>query len=368
MTNLSLRRFGPAAAATTLAALVIGCGGGGGGGGDKKPTSTGTSSTNTGGTNTSGTTGGPLGGETDGGSGNLAPNSIYFLVGNGSGYDVKVTSEADPNPTVFASGLPADAPVATPDPSAAGRLVFAATDANGKIGIYRNTSISLTDATAFVAPQFAEIVSLQVSRDGKRVVFVATPSGANEPRLFTATLGGTPVLLDAGYAISAELGSDGTRVVYEKVTDDGDSELFVRTIGATTSTQLTDDAVDEGQPQFSKDGTKVVFTMRDTTPEGRSTLGTLTAAGGAITPIDPFPGTTVDVFAPSFNGAGTRIAFLAFGDTVEQSGIFTCDLAGRTVQRVASGDPLPLASVYWTNATGRGPGNLTYHLNRPFKR
>ena len=364
MTNLPLRRFGPAALATTLAALVIGCGGGGGG--DKKPTTTGTTSTN-GTAGTSATTdGGTLGGETDGGSGNLAPNSIYFLVGNGGGYDVKVTSEANPNPTVFATGLPADAPVATPDPSAAGRLVFAATDTNGQIGIYRNSSISLTGATTFVNPQFAEVLTLQVSRDGKRVVFVATPAGTSEPRLYTATLGGTAVLLDSGYVISAELGSDGTRVVYEKVTDDGDSELFVRTIGATTSTQLTDDAVDESQPQFSKDGKTVVFSMLSAT--GRSTLGTLTSAGGAITPIDPFPGTTVNVYAPSFNGAGTRLAFVAFGDTVEESGVFTCDLNGGNVLRVASGDPLPLFSVYWTNANGRGPSGLTYHLNRPFKR
>ena len=366
MTNLPLRRFGPAALATILAALVIGCGGGGGGG--KKPSTTGTDGT-TGTSGTSGTTtagnGGTLGGATDGGSGNLAPNSIYFLVGNGGGYDVKVTSEANPNPTVFATGLPADAPVATPDPSATGRIVFAATDANGQIGIYRNSSISLTGATSFVKPQFTEVLTLQVSRDGKRVVFVATPPGANEPRLFTATLGGTPVLLDSGFVVSAELGSDGTRVVYERLTDD-DSELFLRDINATAPVQLTNDAVDESQPQFSKDGKKVVFSTLSA--DGRSTLGTLDAAGGAITPIDPFPGTTVNAYAPSFNGAGTRIAFVAEGDTVEESGVFTCDLAGGNVQRVASGDPLPLFTVYWTNATGRGPSGLTYHLNPPFKR
>ena len=366
MTNPLLRRYGPAALATLLAALVIGCGGGGGGGGKNGSNSTG--GTNTSGTTTSSTSGdaATLGGGTDGGSGNLAPNSIYFLVGNGDGYDVRVTSEANPSPTVYATGIPTDAPVATPDPSAAGRLVFAATAANGQIGIYRNTGISLTGATTFVSPQFAEVVSLQVSRDGKRVVLVATPSGANEPRLYTATVGGIPVLLDAGYVISAELGSDGTNVVYEKITADGDTEIFVRDIAATTALQITNDAVDESQPQFSKDGKKVVFSMLDA--KGRSSLGTLSAVGGAITPIDPFPGTDVNLYAPSFNSDGTRVAFLAFGDTVDDSGIYTCDLAGGNVSKVAPGDPLPLESVYWTNANGRGPGGLTYHLNRPRKR
>lgn len=371
MATLLSRRSGPVGLAlTALAALIIGCGGGGGGGNNSTTTTGTTGTTGTSGTSSS-TSGaaGSIGGGTDGGTGALAANSIYYIVnGANSGYDVKVTKEDGTGTGTYATGLSADSPVASPDPSSSGRLVFAASiTTNGALGIYRNTSASTTGATTIVTPRYSEVDSLMVSRDGKKVVYVAATSGGNPQLYVVATTGsGTPTLLDGDEIVAADLSSTGNIVVYEKLPSTGSTTLFARDLTATNPIQLTQsDGRDRDEPQLSKDGSKVAFSQDDGT--GRHTLATLSAVGGAITTIDPFPGTTVSVRAPSFSGDGTRLVFVAEGDSTTNTGLFTCDLNGANLIQVPNTvAPLPLRSLYWTNAGGRAAGQgLSLHLNRP---
>lgn len=361
-----------ALACTVFGALIIGCGGGGGGGGNSTNSTTSTTSTDTGGTNPTTTSGaaGSIGGGTDGGTGALTPNAIYYLTVNPTaGYDVKYTNEAGTAAGTYATGVTDLAPYAvSPDPSSSGRLVFAApaTSSSSTLGIYRNTSATTAGATTIVTPRYSEIDSLQVSRDGTKVVFVAATASDATPHLYVVPTSGsgTPTLLDGDYIISADLSSTGNLVVYEKLPSTGSTELYVRDLSATAPVQFTNDAFDQDEPQFSKDGSKIVFSQDDGT--GRHVLGLLSSAGGTITKIDPFPGTAVSVRAPSFNSAGTRIAFVAEGDQTTNSGVFTCDATGANLTQVpGTYPPSPLPSLYWTNAGGRAVGNLWLHLNRP---
>lgn len=347
-----LRRSGPATLVTTLAAaLVIGCGGGGGGNDDNGSGST-TSTTDTGGNTT-------IGGGTDGGSGNLQPDCIYYLQTGAGGYSVKFANEGGTAAGTLATGLTGVNPVAVPDPSATGRILFVAASGS-RFGIYRNTTASTTGAQVIVAPTYTEIDSLMVSRDGTRVVYTAAPTDGDNPHLYTAVVGSAAVLLDGDYVLSADLDSDGAHVVYQKLPAAGDSELFTRDLAASAPVQLTNNDLYEDDPQFSKDGTKVVFSLA---PEnGRAVLGYLTAGSGVVTTFDPLPGSATNLRAPSFNGSGTRVAFLAEGEAVAQSGIDTCDLTGGSPLQVVGGDPLPLRSLYWTNATGRAVGISGFHL------
>ncbi len=368
MATLLSRRSGPVAlASTVLAALIIGCGGGGGGG---NTTTTTTGSTNTTGTSTT-TSGaaGTIGGGTDGGTGALQANAIYYLTSDPTaGYDVKYTNESGSVAGTYATGVTQLAPVASPDPSSAGRLLFAApaSSTSTLLGIYRNTSATTAGATTVVTPRYSEIDSLQVSRDGTKVVYVAATTADATPHLYSvATTGsGTPTLLDGDEIISADLSSTGNIVVYEKLPSTGSTELYVRDLSATAPVQFTNDAFDQDEPQFSKDGSRIVFSQDDGT--GRHVIGLLSSAGGAITTVNPFPGTTTSVRAPSFNAAGTRIAFVAEGDTTANTGLFTCDLSGGTVTQIPNTvAPLPLRSLYWTNNGGRAASGLSLHLNRP---
>lgn len=367
MAQLSSRRSGlTALALTALAALVIGCGGGGGSPGSTSSTTSTTSTTSATSTSTSTTgTTGNLGGGTDGGSGTLTANAIYYEQLSDAGYDVKYTTEDGSATGTYATGLSETAPAAEPDPSSAGRLVFAGAASTGTLGIYRNTTASTTGALAIVSPRYVEIDSIQVSRQGDKVVYIAAPTDSDEPHLYVAAAnsGATPTLLDAGYVASADLSSDGTRVVYAKLLASGTTELYLIDLSAAKQTPvaLTNDAVDEDEPQFSKDGKTVVFSIDN--GAGRHLIGFLSAVGGAITPIDPDP--TVSARAPSFNSDGSRVAFITESDDATKIGIETCKFDGTDLKKVLNApSPLP-RSLYWTNATGRAAGGVQLHLGRP---
>ena len=156
-------------------------------------------------------------------------------------------------------------------------------------------------------------------------------------------------------------------MVYEKLPATGSAELYVRDLSATTPVQFTNDAVDQDEPQFNKEGSRIVFSQDDGTGTGRHVIGMIASAGGAITVIDPFPGTDVSVRAPSMNYNSTRIAFVAEGDSTSNTGVFTCDLKGGTLgprSRTPSHPSLCAPSTGRTSAC-RAAGSLSLHLNRP---
>lgn len=366
-----LRRSGAVPiVAAAFAAIVIGCGGGGGGGGGSTSSTAGTvAGTTASTTSTAGTTatdGSSAG--TDGSLGALPQNRIFYAEAtlDALHYNVLFSSEDNTVTGTYASNLSFDTP-SSPDPSAANQIVFAFQPTGSpKYGIYRNTSISLTGATTIVAPNYGEIDSLQVSRDGSRVVFIAAVSAGGTQGLYSVptAAGSAPTKLDN--AVDASLSSSGDRVVYSSYPLGGSlPDIYIRKFTESSPHRMTNNTLDEADPQFSKDGTKIVFAQQVGTTD-RFRLAVCNVATGVVTTLDPIP--TASVRGPSFNGDGTRISFVVQSSTDSVNGIYTTDTAtGATATQVLASVRLQ-TSTYWTTINGRSPGGIPFGLNVHRKR
>jgi Tol biopolymer transport system component len=60
-------------------------------------------------------------------------------------------------------------------------------------------------------------------------------------------------------ALSPQWSPDGTRIVFESRRDGGDSEIYVMNADATGQTRLTDSPGIDRQPTWSPDGTMIAF-------------------------------------------------------------------------------------------------------------
>ena len=396
MANLLSRRSAPAALVSVMfAAVVLGCGGGGGGGGSSSngstnSGSTNSGSTNSGSTNSGNTTAGATSG-TDGGSGQLPTDVVFYAVPNGGSnfaYDVRYVSPDGTGDTIYASNVANGAPVASPDPSAAKRVVFAyRASASANYGIYRkvltdsSTPLDPTGADVVVAPAYAEVTTLQVARDGSKVVYVAG-NGISDS-LYSAPTSSTtvPTALDTAVD-TASLSADGTKVVYSKFPDDNTAtEIYVRFLSAPTADpiRLTNNDEYDDDPQFDKTGKKVVFA--ETVAQGRERLAIvndLTAKPVVVSVIDPSipagtsPATADNILrAPSFNGAltddGLKISFVVKSTISGASGLYTVNLDGSSPQQIVP-STLLLNATYWTTPQGRAFARQTFGLSLPHNR
>ncbi len=360
-------------ASVLLAGIVIGCGGGGN---DKNNGSTNaTSGSNSGsnaGTNAGTTASNPGGtGGTDGGTGNLPQDSIFYTVSSGAGtgtYDVRYVKEDGTGSGVYATGVSGDAPPASPNPAVSGQFVFAAKPTGSNAyGLYKGTVASATDpnTTRILAPSLGQISTLQVSRDGSKVIYVgATSASSNVQNLYVVSAsGGVPTQIDSD-VFSASLSSDGSKVVYSKAPTGSDIlELYVRFLNETASTRLTNNDVYDDDPQFSKDGTKIVFTQQvsGSTHERLATINLTAGAPYAATTFDPVP-TSDFQRGPSFNSAGTRVSFVVIGVPGAQ-GVWTSNVDGSDARQIVANDNL-LSPTYWSTPNGRSIGGQTLGLSR----
>jgi hypothetical protein len=352
-----------------LAAVVLGCGGGGGGGGGSNgssattattanPTTTATTVT----TATNGTSAG-----TDGNAGNLPANRVFYVEDDPTGttYDVKFIAEDGSGAGTYQAGFPLDSTANSPDPSAPGQIVFAAQPAGStKLGIYRNTSTSTSGATTIVAPSYGEIISLQVARDGSKVVYVAANTLGGDPGVYVVSTnpGATPVRLDD--ALDASLSSAGDRVVYNKYPASGGlPDIYVFVLGEGAPHRITNDSPDEAEPQFSKDGSQIVFSQ-SVSGSDRYRLVKVNLQTGATAVLDPLP--TASLRGPSFNSDATRVSFVGQSPTDDSvNGIYTASATDGTglSKLVTSVRLMPV--TYWTTPLGRGPGGIPFGLNLP---
>lgn len=370
MATLLTRRSGPAALAlTAFTALIIGCGGGGGGGGNGGPGG--------GPGGGSGVTDGTTSGDS-GLSGVLPQNKIFYAEGSAGGttYDVKYVNPDGTGGATFLSGIDSQNSAAVADPDAAGQFVFALQPSGSTLyGIYRNSTISTTGATTIVAPAYSSVSSLQIAGEGseKKIVFIATVGDPNTAplRLYQSATaaGSSPLLIDDAYA--ATLSGSGDRVVYNKYPsdNDNDTELYVRRFSEISSHRLTDNSLNEEDPQFSKDGSLVVF-AQDVPSSLRIRLASINLATGVVTTIDPSP--TIDnLRAPTLNAAGDKIAYVGISNgDASQSGIYVADFPSGAN---ASAGPIVTSAnlqnaTYWSTPQGRSLTGGTLRLSVPRKR
>ena len=359
--------------------LLIGCGGGGGGGGGttgltgSTATSTATTSTTATGTTATGTTatgstatGSTATTSTGSTSGSLDTNKVFFTdtIDGGTTYTLH---EVNPDGTNLASlgSLNANFQGLALNPAVKGQKVFGytASVASPNFGIYKNTAVSITGATAIVQPIYSAVSQIQVSIDGLWVYYVAAIGNGNYELYKVSSSGGIPIVLDSGdiYTFNVDTVT-GTQVVYDKnfTYTNGNSEtaVFLRLTSASgTPVSITNDPSHNYEtPQFSKDATEIVL-----------------ASDKDATNFDIY---SLSATASSTNGSGlNRISTdgigksygVAFGNNLSTVGYVGIDPSGgsgtglyvatkgatSTTTKLIVPDSSIVPGIYWTSSNGR---------------
>lgn len=373
---MKLRAF-PVSASLVIAslfAIIIGCGGGGGGGGSTNATATATTSTattstattstattststtststtSTSTTSTSTTAGGTAttsSAGTTGTAGDFPPDKVIYSETSGVNENL---SYMDPDGTnnVLIATLSPNFTALAPSP-ADNRVAFAyssngTTNPNYKILV--NTSLSQVGAVTVDPATYIFVASMQFSQDGTKIIYVAqTSTGTSGVYVANADGTGTPVRLDE--ADDASLSPSGQYVVYTRFFSNG--EICVKKVDNTGFVRLTSNSAEDFLPQWSKDGTKIVFSSDRTA--SNFNIFSMLANGTSPTQITT---STEDEYGSSFNNDATFVAFTRLSSNTSLSGVYKIAATG------GSETPLLLSSairtpVYWTSANGQRGG------------
>lgn len=319
-------------------------------------TSTTGSTTSTTGSTTS-TTGSTTGSTTTGGGNGYQPDRIYYILGlGGSGYQIRSVQPNGSDDQLFvqhAFSIPALVPNVQGTKYAFFSLNSGSTT---KYDVYTNTSPTLAGATRITSKSFIYTGTIQFTPDGSQIIFTATTSEGDFRLYRVSSSGGTPV--DMGSAEEATISPDGTTILYSKLQGGANPAADLFTVAATATNtssalQLTATSADERNPQWSKDGTFIVFA---TDLDGNYNIYRMSSAGGSQVQIT---NSGLDEYGPSLNGAGTQVSFSIIDpiNGVDDQGLYRCDING------ANRATLKLGNVqtytYWAPGSGgssRAPG------------
>lgn len=218
-------------------------------------------------------------------------NEIYVMDDNGTNQQrLTNNSVEDFSPSISRDGS---------------KIVFQSGSASTSFNIYvinidGSGLTALTSGSGFnVGPSF--------SPDGSKILFTASRGSAGYQVYVMDANGSNQTSLTSGadnYAGS--FNHDGTKIVFSS-TRNGSSEIFVMDANGLNQTKLTDNNNDQfvdGEPEFSPDGSKIVFhAIRG---GGNLEVFTMMANGDALTQLTD---TLAPNQNPSFSPDGSKIIF-----------------------------------------------------------
>ncbi len=284
-------------------------------------TSTTGSTTSTTGSTTS-TTGSTT--TTTGGGGGFQADRIYYVNGLGpSGYQIRSVQPDGSDDQLFLAH-PNSIPAAVPNPAGNKYAFFSQNSGNPtKYDLYTNTSVALAGATKLTSLNLIYTGTLQFSPDGSQIVFTGT-STEGDFNLYRINANGTGIT-NMTDAEEATVSPDGSTILYSQFQSGaGSSDLFTIPLAGGTATRLTNTSADERNPQWSKDGTFVVFS---TDLDGNYNIYRMASTGGTQTQIT---NSGLDEYGPSLNQAGTMLSFSIIDPVngVDDQGLYRCDISG----------------------------------------
>jgi hypothetical protein len=364
---------------TVIAGVAIGCGGGGGGSNltsstnatastaSTTATATATTATATATTATATATTATATATTATGTtaqGVFPPNVIIYGEATAEGAQLRYISPDGSGDQLYA-GLSQNVLSVGLDPTQQNVKVFSyQADANSNVGLMRNTTLSGEGATELLPAAYRFIEQIQVSPDGQTVYFIAGLGESDAQLLKVSMDGGEATVVDL--AESFHINQAGTQIAYSKFVN-GNEEIFTMNLAGTPNpVRRTFSPLDDTLPQWSKDGTKIVFASNRRNANDYD-LYTMNADGSgtvALTATDD----TIELGA-SYNEAGDTVAYAALGGESTGGGLYTIPTAGGGRTSVKPSDAL-LGSAYWTTAGGRGrtsPYGLTSRLLKRLK-
>lgn len=316
-----------------LVCLVIGCGGG--------STSSGTSTT----------------------AGVLPANVIFFIDTTDQG---ATTNYRQVNPDGTGQKLlysfPAAFQAITLNPVIKNQIVFGYSPnagVNAKYGIYKNSSVSATSVKQIVAPVYRLVSEIQVSPDGSTVYYIAAIGSGNTELYKVPITGGVPVVLNSDAIFSMNVDEvDGSRITYDKVVkySNGNfkSTIIVQpTKNTGVPVELNpDSSANYACPQFSKDGSKIVFTSDKADAQGEVYVMNSTD-GSNMVQVTSNPTINKLYNGCTFSADGTKVAYIGFDTAGSAYGVYESSLIGGSGSSTNIVNDLTInPGINWTSAAG----------------
>jgi Tol biopolymer transport system component len=346
---------------TVVAGVVIGCGGGGDGGPGltsatnatasastataSASTATATATTATATATTATATTATATATTA--QGQLPANVVFYGEATGEGNQLRYISPDGTGDQLYAA-LTTNVRTVGLDPVHQNVKVFSyRSTEDGNDALLRNTTLDNASATQLVGPTYSYIDQIQVSPDGKTIYFIAGVGDADSQLLSVPYEGGNVTVIDNAWTF--HVNQAGTQIVYSKLVS-GNEEIFVRNVGTTgAGTRLTTNTSEDTMPQWSKNGSKIVFASNRRNVDDFD-LFTMNANGTSQTALTQSDDTIE--LGGSFNEAGDKVAYAGLGGEATTGGLYTVPAVGGNRTAIKPSDALT-GSAYWTTAGGR---------------
>jgi serine/threonine protein kinase/Tol biopolymer transport system component len=249
-------------------------------------------------------------------------------------------------------------PVWSPD----GRFLYFASDRSGIMNLWR-VAIDERSGQVLGEPQAVTTSSEEsalpsLSRDGRRIVFAVSDRRTHlertgfDPAAGRVTGSAVPVLKSALGIRSCRVSPDGRWIAFHSTLPQED--LFVVRTDGTGLRRLTNDRPNDRHPQWSPDGSRLLFYSNRS---GRYEAWTIRADGGGLEQLTATKGDSV--IYPIWSPDGKRIAF-----SRSKQGLVVVDLAKPLVARVPTPVPVRSAGAWqlapsaWSRDGRRLAGNL----------
>ena len=188
---------------------------------------------------------------------------------------------------------------------------------------------------------------MEFTPDNSKIVFTAARS-ENEFGIYTVNFGGG-ALTRIGDGEEAQLNLAGTKLVITRVIS-GAGEIGTLNLNGSGFTRLTNNAIEDFMPQWSKDGAQIVFSTDRN--GGQFDVYRMNANGSSLTQLTS---TSLDEYGPSLNDAGDQVAFVILSGDVGAYGLYRRPVgAGSATPVVLS--PVMNQQAYWTPDPGSGIG------------
>ena len=230
---------------------------------------------------------------------------------------------------------------------------------NPTYGIYRNSSVSANSAKQIVAPKYRLVTEIQVSPDGSTVYYIASIGSGNTELYKVPVTGGVPVVLNSDAIFSMNVDEvDGSRITYDKVVmySNGNfkSTIFVQpTKNTGVAVQLNPDSTaNYACPQFSKDGSKIVFTCDKADAQGEVYVMNSTD-GSNMVQVTNNPTINKLYNGCAFSADGTMVAYVGFDTVGSAYGVYVSSAIGSNESSTNIVNDLAIKpGINWTSSTG----------------